>query len=84
MNLKYAVIFEEASTNWAAYVPDLPGCVSTGRPWRKRNGMFGKRSRDTSRRYASSASRFPSPPALLASSSDRVGPRYQYMLSNYW
>jgi predicted RNase H-like HicB family nuclease len=28
---KYAVIFEQAKTNWAAYVPDLPGCVSTGK-----------------------------------------------------
>jgi predicted RNase H-like HicB family nuclease len=28
---KYAVIFEQAETNWAAYVPDLPGCVSTGK-----------------------------------------------------
>ncbi len=27
---KSAVIFEQAETNWAAYVPDLPGCVSTG------------------------------------------------------
>ncbi len=27
----YTVIFEEAATNWAAYVPDLPGCISTGR-----------------------------------------------------
>ena len=31
MGRKYAVIFEQAETNWAAYVPDLPGCVSTGR-----------------------------------------------------
>ena len=31
MNRKYAVIFEQAKTNWAAYVPDLPGCVSTAR-----------------------------------------------------
>jgi predicted RNase H-like HicB family nuclease len=30
MNRKYAVIFEHATTNWAAYVPDLPGCVTTG------------------------------------------------------
>jgi predicted RNase H-like HicB family nuclease len=30
MNWKYAVIFERAETNWAAYVPDLPGCVTTG------------------------------------------------------
>jgi predicted RNase H-like HicB family nuclease len=24
------VVFERASHNWAAYVPDLPGCVTTG------------------------------------------------------
>jgi predicted RNase H-like HicB family nuclease len=27
---KYAVVFEKAVNNWAAYVPDLPGCVTTG------------------------------------------------------
>jgi predicted RNase H-like HicB family nuclease len=27
---KYAVVFEKADHNWAAYVPDLPGCVTTG------------------------------------------------------
>lgn len=27
---KYAVVFEKAADNWAAYVPDLPGCVTTG------------------------------------------------------
>jgi len=27
---KYAVVYEKASSNWAAYVPDLPGCISTG------------------------------------------------------
>ena len=31
MSRKYAVILEQAETNWAAYVPALPGCVSTGR-----------------------------------------------------
>ena len=30
MHLKYAVIFERAEGNWAAYVPDLPGCMTTG------------------------------------------------------
>jgi predicted RNase H-like HicB family nuclease len=29
--MKYAVIFEKAEHNWAAYVPDLPGCVTTGK-----------------------------------------------------
>jgi len=27
---RYAVVFEKADHNWAAYVPDLPGCISTG------------------------------------------------------
>ena len=28
--MKYTVVFEKASSNYAAYVPDLPGCVATG------------------------------------------------------
>ncbi|HXM43990.1 MAG TPA: type II toxin-antitoxin system HicB family antitoxin [Bryobacteraceae bacterium] len=31
MSMKYAVIFERAENNWAAYVPDLPGCITTGK-----------------------------------------------------
>jgi predicted RNase H-like HicB family nuclease len=31
MTVKYAVIFERAESNWAAYVPDLPGCMTTGK-----------------------------------------------------
>ena len=31
MRVKYAVIFERGENNWAAYVPDLPGCISTGK-----------------------------------------------------
>jgi predicted RNase H-like HicB family nuclease len=30
MSMKYAVVFEQAESNWAAYVPDLPGCITTG------------------------------------------------------
>ena len=29
--MKYAVLFEQAENNWAAYVPDLPGCMTTGK-----------------------------------------------------
>lgn len=29
--LTYAVVIENAGANFSAYVPDLPGCVSTGR-----------------------------------------------------
>jgi len=28
--MKYAVVIEKAESNYAAYVPDLPGCVATG------------------------------------------------------
>ena len=28
---RYAAVFEKAEHNWAAYVPDLPGCITTGR-----------------------------------------------------
>ena len=28
--MKYAVVYEQTPSNWAAYVPDLPGCVATG------------------------------------------------------
>lgn len=27
---RYAVVFEKAESNWAAFVPDLPGCITTG------------------------------------------------------
>ena len=29
--MRYAVVFERSNTGYAAYQPDLPGCVSTGR-----------------------------------------------------
>ena len=27
--MKYTVVIEKAPSNYAAYVPDLPGCVAT-------------------------------------------------------
>lgn len=29
--MKYAVVYEKADNNYAAYVPDLPGCIATGK-----------------------------------------------------
>lgn len=29
--MRYAVVIEKADGNYAAYVPDLPGCVTTGK-----------------------------------------------------
>jgi len=28
--MRYAIVIEKAESNYSAYVPDLPGCVSTG------------------------------------------------------
>jgi predicted RNase H-like HicB family nuclease len=28
--MRYAIVIEKAKNNYAAYVPDLPGCVATG------------------------------------------------------
>ncbi len=28
--VRYAIVIERAESNYAAYVPDLPGCVATG------------------------------------------------------
>jgi predicted RNase H-like HicB family nuclease len=28
--MRYAVVIEKSATNYAAYVPDLPGCIATG------------------------------------------------------
>ena len=31
MGFEYAVVIEKATDNYCAYVPDLPGCVATGK-----------------------------------------------------
>ncbi len=28
--MRYAIVIEKVSANYAAYVPDLPGCIATG------------------------------------------------------
>lgn len=29
--MRYAIVIEQAGNNFSAYVPDLPGCVATGK-----------------------------------------------------
>jgi len=29
--MRYAVVIEKADSNYSAYVPDLPGCIATGK-----------------------------------------------------
>ena len=33
MKLRYVVVFEQTPNNYCAYVPDVPGCISTGKTW---------------------------------------------------
>jgi predicted RNase H-like HicB family nuclease len=33
--MRYAVVIEKAKRNFSAYVPDLPGCVATGKTRRE-------------------------------------------------
>ena len=35
MKLKVVAVLTEMPNNYAAYVPDLPGCISTGKTWEK-------------------------------------------------
>ena len=29
--MRYAIVIEDAGSNYSAYAPDVPGCVATGR-----------------------------------------------------
>ena len=33
MKLTYVVVYEQTPDNYCAYVPDLPGCIGTGKTW---------------------------------------------------
>ena len=36
--MRYTVVIESSPNNYAAYVPDLPGCVATGGSRRRGSG----------------------------------------------
>ena len=39
--MRFAIIIEKAKRNWSAYVPDLPGCVATGRTAKEARARLG-------------------------------------------
>ena len=45
MSVRYAVIFEQAERNWAAYVPDLPAASQPVAPWKRPNATSAKQSK---------------------------------------
>ncbi len=40
MKLTYAVVFVQTPKNYAAYAPDVPGCISTGKTWEEMQEMI--------------------------------------------
>jgi predicted RNase H-like HicB family nuclease len=38
--MRFAIVIEKAKKNYAAYVPDLPGCVATGRTLEETKGLM--------------------------------------------
>ena len=40
MKPTYAVVFERTPNNYSAYVPDVLGCVSTGKTWDEMQAMI--------------------------------------------
>ncbi len=40
MKAKYLYIIEKGKRNYSAYVPDLPGCISTGKTIKKTEKMI--------------------------------------------
>jgi predicted RNase H-like HicB family nuclease len=39
MKLQFVVVFEQTPNNYGAYLPDLPGCISTGETWEEMKEM---------------------------------------------
>jgi len=44
---RYTVLYERGRRNWSAYVPDLPGCVATG----KTRAVTARRMREAIRMH---------------------------------
>jgi predicted RNase H-like HicB family nuclease len=40
MKLKFVAVYTELATNYCAYLPGLPGCVSTGTTWNEIQDMI--------------------------------------------
>lgn len=38
--MRYAIVIEKAPSNYAAYVPDLPGCIATGATIAEAEGLI--------------------------------------------
>jgi len=56
---RYAIVVEDAGSNFAAYVPDLPGVSRRATPWRKWKPRFARQFSCTWKDWSKTG--FPSP-----------------------
>jgi predicted RNase H-like HicB family nuclease len=40
--MEYLIVIEKAGKNYSAYIPDVPGCVATGKTRKKRKNRLKK------------------------------------------
>jgi len=40
VKFNYAVVYERTPNNYGAYVPELPGCIATGKSWQEIQTMI--------------------------------------------
>ncbi len=38
--MRYVVVYEQTTTGWSAYAPDLPGCVAAGETRAETEGLI--------------------------------------------
>ena len=49
--MRYAIVIEKAGNNYSAYVPDLPGCVATGKTVQEVNQQIKQAIEFPNRRF---------------------------------
>lgn len=68
---RYAIVVEKAKSNYAAYVPDLPGCVATGATIKETERRIHEAIESMLHDCARTVCLFPSLPASLITSKSR-------------
>ncbi|MXY79539.1 MAG: hypothetical protein F4Y94_07610 [Chloroflexi bacterium] len=66
----YAVVFEQSPNNYCAYVPDLPGCVSTGKTLDEMRAMIREAIAFHIEGMVEHGEAFPEPRMSLAEAAD--------------
>jgi predicted RNase H-like HicB family nuclease len=79
--MRYAIVIEKAPKNYAAYVPDLPGCIATGRTVKETKKQIQEAIAFHSEGLIEDGLRIPQPTSLVeyvlaANGKDRTRPSH--------